>query len=60
MCNALTAGKAGPANYPFCTIDLDVAIVPVPDERLQRIEQHIKTEKVKIAVSSIERDPLNV
>ena len=32
--NALTAGKAEAANYPFCTIDPNVGIVPVPDARL--------------------------
>lgn len=44
--NALTSGKAEAANYPFCTIDPNVGIVPVPDDRLRRIEKHIKTQKV--------------
>ncbi len=35
--NALTASKAAAANYPFCTIDPNVGIVPVPDERMDRI-----------------------
>jgi ribosome-binding ATPase len=35
--NALTAAKAQAANYPFCTIDPNVGIVQVPDERLDRI-----------------------
>src|ERR1700761_2132694 len=35
--NALTAAKAQAANYPFCTIDPNVGIVSVPDERLDRI-----------------------
>src|SRR5215470_1539161 len=51
--NALTAGKAEAANYPFCTIDPNVGIVPVPDERLRRIEEHIKTQKVVPAVVEI-------
>src|SRR5262245_44322002 len=51
--NALTAGKAEAANYPFCTIDPNVGIVPVPDERLVRIEQHIPTQKVIPAVVEI-------
>src|SRR5262245_23338397 len=51
--NALTAGKAEAANYPFCTIDPNVGIVPVPDERLRRIEKHIKTQKVIPAVVEI-------
>ena len=37
--NALTAGKAEAANYPFCTIDPNVGVVPVPDERLGRITE---------------------
>jgi GTP-binding protein YchF len=51
--NALTSGKAEAANYPFCTIDPNVGIVPVPDERLQRIEHHIKTQKVIPAIVEI-------
>ena len=35
--NALTASKAQAANYPFCTIDPNVGIVSVPDERLGKI-----------------------
>src|SRR5690349_10681309 len=51
--NALTSGKAEAANYPFCTIDPNVGIVPVPDDRLQRIERHIKTQKVIPAIVEI-------
>ena len=51
--NALTAGKAEAANYPFCTIDPNVGIVPVPDERLGQIEKHIKTQKVIPAIVEI-------
>src|SRR6476620_6299568 len=51
--NALTAGKAEAANYPFCTIDPNVGIVPVPDERLGRIEKHIKTQKAIPAIVEI-------
>ena len=51
--NALTAGKAEAANYPFCTIDPNVGVVPVPDARLARIEAHIKTQKVIPAVVEI-------
>jgi ribosome-binding ATPase len=51
--NALTAGKAEAANYPFCTIDPNVGIVPVPDERLARIGKHIKTQKVIPAIVEI-------
>jgi GTP-binding protein YchF len=51
--NALTSGKAEAANYPFCTIDPNVGIVPVPDDRLRRIEKHIKTQKVIPAIVEI-------
>src|SRR5687767_5393453 len=51
--NALTAGKAEAANYPFCTIDPNVGVVPVPDARLKRIEKHIKTQKVIPAIVEI-------
>jgi GTP-binding protein YchF len=51
--NALTSGKAEAANYPFCTIDPNVGIVPVPDARLERIEKYIKTQKVIPAIVEI-------
>jgi len=51
--NALTAGKAEAANYPFCTIDPNVGVVPVPDDRLKRIEKHVKTQKVLPAIVEI-------
>lgn len=35
--NALTAAGAEVANYPFCTIDPNIGIVSVPDERLEKI-----------------------
>jgi hypothetical protein len=51
--NALTAGKAEAANYPFCTIDPNVGVVPVPDPRLGRIQKHIPTQKVIPAIVEI-------
>ena len=44
--NALTAAGALAANYPFATIEPNVGVVPVPDERLKVIEHFIKTEKI--------------
>src|SRR3954454_24812535 len=44
--NALTAAGALAANYPFATIEPNVGIVSVPDERLGVINQYIKTEKI--------------
>ena len=44
--NALTAAGIEAANYPFCTIEPNVGVVNVPDDRLRRIQKHIKTQKV--------------
>lgn len=42
--NALTGGGAQSANYPFCTIDPNVGIVPVPDKRLDRLSEMYNPE----------------
>ena len=44
--NALTNAHALSANYPFATIDPNVGIVPVPDERLSVLEKMYNAEKV--------------
>lgn len=45
--NCLTkAGAAESANYPFCTIDPNVGIVPVPDERIEVLGRMYNTKKV--------------
>jgi GTP-binding protein YchF len=45
--NALTeTGKAEVANYPFCTIDPNVGIVNVPDERLYKLAEMEKSKKI--------------
>ena len=44
--NALTAAGAEVANYPFCTIDPNIGIVPVPDERLEKIAAIVKPPKI--------------
>ncbi len=44
--NALTAAGAEAANYPFATIEPNVGMVPVPDERLSQLNSIISTEKV--------------
>jgi hypothetical protein len=48
--NALTNAGAQAANYPFCTIDPNVGIVPVPDERLWKLAEMYHPEKVTPAV----------
>ncbi len=45
--NALTRSRgAQAANYPFCTIDPNVGIVEVPDERLSKLAELVQPEKV--------------
>ena len=39
--NALTQAGAEAANYPFTTVEPNVAVVPVPDERLERVAEVI-------------------
>ena len=48
--NSLTKAGAESANYPFCTIDPNVGIVPVPDKRIQLLGDLYKTKKVTPAV----------
>ena len=44
--NALTEAGIQAENYPFCTIDPNVGIVPVPDPRLDRLAEIVKPQKV--------------
>jgi GTP-binding protein YchF len=44
--NALTAAEIAAENYPFCTIEPNVGVVPVPDLRLQQLADIVKPEKV--------------
>ncbi len=44
--NSLTKAGAESANYPFCTIDPNVGIVPVPDNRLNELAEIYKSEKI--------------
>ena len=48
--NALTKKSVPAENYPFCTIDPSVGIVPVPDERLQRLSELSRSKKTIPAV----------
>ena len=43
--NALTKKSVPAENYPFCTIDPSVGIVPVPDERLDKLSAMSKSKK---------------
>lgn len=44
--NALTDAGIASENYPFCTIEPNVGVVPVPDARLARINRLIETQKI--------------
>ncbi|HBI72686.1 MAG TPA: redox-regulated ATPase YchF [Lachnospiraceae bacterium] len=44
--NSLTKAGAESANYPFCTIDPNIGIVPVPDERLDVLGKLYNSEKI--------------
>ncbi|MFW5630807.1 MAG: redox-regulated ATPase YchF, partial [Acetivibrio ethanolgignens] len=48
--NSLTKAGAESANYPFCTIDPNIGIVPVPDERLKVLTDLYHSEKTTPAM----------
>ncbi|MCC8139373.1 MAG: redox-regulated ATPase YchF [Lachnospiraceae bacterium] len=48
--NSLTKAGAESANYPFCTIDPNVGVVAVPDERLEKLSALYHSQKVTPAV----------
>lgn len=44
--NALTRANIQAANYPFCTIEPNVGVVPMPDPRLDKLAEIVKPERV--------------
>ncbi len=44
--NCLSNAKAQSANFPFCTIEPNVGTINVPDERLEKLEELVKPERV--------------
>jgi len=44
--NALTRAKIAAENYPFCTIDPNVGVVPVPDSRMDKLAEIVKPERI--------------
>src|SRR3989338_685830 len=48
--NVLTKKSVPAENYPFCTIDPSVGIVPVPDERLWKLSEMSKSKKTIPAI----------
>jgi len=51
--NALSNGKAEAANYPFCTIEPNVGVIPVPDKRLDVLSGMVNPQRVVPAVVEI-------
>ena len=48
--NSITNAGAECANYPFCTIEPNIGVVPVPDERLDVLGKMYETEKITHAI----------
>src|SRR4051812_47821806 len=44
--NCLSNAKAQAANFPFCTIEPNLGVITVPDERLEKLEGLVKPERV--------------
>src|SRR5436190_9478517 len=44
--NALSSAKAQAANFPFCTIEPNIGVITVPDDRLIQLEKLVKPQKV--------------
>jgi GTP-binding protein YchF len=44
--NALAGTSVDCSNYPFCTVDANVGVVPVPDQRLERLAEVLAPEKL--------------
>ncbi|WP_299584185.1 redox-regulated ATPase YchF [uncultured Sunxiuqinia sp.] len=44
--NCLSNAKAQSANFPFCTIEPNIGVITVPDERLIKLEELVKPERV--------------
>ena len=51
--NCLSNAKAQSANFPFCTIEPNVGVVNVPDERLEKLSEIVNPERVQPAVVEI-------
>lgn len=48
--NSLTKAKVPAENYPFCTIDPNIGLVPIPDQRLFQLAKIIKPDKLTQAM----------
>ena len=45
--NCLSNAKAQSANFPFCTIEPNVGVITVPDERLAKLEELVDPQRVQ-------------
>src|SRR5436190_657667 len=52
--NALTAAGALAANYPFATIEPNVGVVPIPDDRLKTINKYIETIETELILADLQ------
>lgn len=51
--NCLSNAKAQSANFPFCTIEPNIGVVNVPDNRMEKLEELVKPERVQMATVDI-------
>ena len=51
--NCLSKAKAHSANFPFCTIEPNIGIITVPDERLEKLAELVNPEKIQAATIEI-------
>ena len=51
--NCLSKAKAQSANFPFCTIEPNVGVITVPDERLEKLAALVNPEKVQATTIEI-------
>ena len=51
--NALTQAEIESANYPFCTIEPNVGIVPINDPRLEELAKIVKPKKLFLLLCSL-------
>ncbi|MDR1581944.1 MAG: redox-regulated ATPase YchF [Prevotellaceae bacterium] len=51
--NSLSSAKAQAANFPFCTIDPNIGVITVPDERLNKLAELVNPRKVTPATVEI-------
>ena len=51
--NCLSKARAQSANFPFCTIEPNIGVITVPDERLEKLAELVKPEKVQTTTIEI-------